>query len=225
MSSTLNRWGLWGIPVAGVLTFLPWLGIFLGSNPDPATDQAGFARSVTSPLYTIAGDVYIIGLFCLLFGLLALYAVLADGTRAWAAAGMISGVVGVTSVVGVWTILVIGDAVVGDVYLSGHTGAGAAFQYMSGGHWNGRIVPLIVVGGLGGLIGGISLGITIWRSERSARWFGVAFGIGFLLSIVSAPIVSQVGALLLIVSGVLIARAEGHPAATAAARPVVGAGG
>ncbi len=212
MTRTLSRWGLWALPAAGVLTGVLWLGaLFAGASPDPSSDQAGFARFVTSPGWTIIGDVYIIGVLCLLFGVVALYAVLAESpARQWAAVGMILGVISMALLVGVWMILAFADPILGDLYQSGQQGAGEAFKVMSGGHWSGRMVPVFIVGGLAGLIAAISLGVAIWRSGRLPKWVGVAFGVAFLLSALSAPFVTLVGALLLVVTGVVIAREMGQ---------------
>jgi hypothetical protein len=51
------------------------------------------------------------------------------------------------------------------------------------------------------------LGVAIWRSGRFAKWIGAAFGVAFMLSALSSPVVTIVGAALLIVTGILMARA------------------
>jgi hypothetical protein len=197
-----------------LLTLLPWVGLFIagGGGGDPSSDPAGFARSATSPAFTILGDLYIIGLICLIFGVLAIYALLADTPgNTWAALGMVLGVSALALVVGIWTILTYADAVVGDVYLSGHQDIGETFKSMSGGHWSARFIPFFVVVGLTGLISSISLGVAIWRSGRFAKWVAIVFGVAFLLSVVSAPW-TLIGAILLIITGIMIAREESRPA-------------
>lgn len=207
MNRTLVRWGLWSLPVAGLLTLWPWIGLFIGGGgPNPTTDREGFARSVTSPLVTIAGLDYIAGTICLLFGVIALYAVLADGPApGWASAGLIGGVIAMTLVIGIWFVLVLADAVLGDVYLSGQHGVGAAFDKMSGGHWTGRAIPFFAVGVVAGLVGAIGLSVALWRSGKAAKWIAVVFAVAFALEVVSGPD-TLFGAILLIVSGILIAR-------------------
>lgn len=68
------------------------------------------------------------------------------------------------------------------------------------------MTPVFIVGGLAALVASISLGYAIWRSGRFAKWIGPAFGVAFMMSALSAPLVTLVGAALLIVTGILIAR-------------------
>ncbi len=244
MTGKLVGWGLWAIPAAGVLTLGPWIAIFFVANPDVSTDQAGFARAVTDAPHAIVGYLCILGLFCLLFGVLALSSLLqrtevrhaavspspagqAVGfvRRAWnapvsdyAAVGMVCGIIATTLVIGTWTMLVVATPTVGDVYLSGHSGAGEVFKVLSGGHWSARVVPIFVVAGLADLVAAFTLGDAIRRSGLVPRWVAPVFGLGFALSIVSAPVVSLVGGLLLIIAGVVLARAA-QPAARRAREP------
>jgi hypothetical protein len=212
MTRTLIRWGLWALPVGGVLTFLPWLGLFFGSNPDPGQDPVGFARGATRPIFILAGDVYIIGTLCILFGVLALAAVLAGTAgEAWAAVGATAMVI----VIGVWMLLTIGDAVIGDVVLSGNKDAGEVFKWLSGGHWNSRMVPLFAALAVTGLTGTVGLAVGIWRSGRYPKWLAIAFGVAFLLEAASAP-TTIVGALLLAITGFVIAQRGESPAPTRA---------
>ena len=63
-----------------------------------------------------------------------------------------------------------------------------------------------VWGGLPGLVAAVALGTGLWRSGSFGKGMAIAFGLAFALSIVSAPIFSIVGALMLIVVGIVIAR-------------------
>jgi hypothetical protein len=240
MTARLTSWGLWAIPAAGVLTLGPWIAIFFQPNPNVNTDQAGFARAVTDTPHAIVGYLYIIGLLCLLFGVLAISTLLQESQvrseadspartvssvrRAWnapgssyAAVGMVFGIVATTLVIGTWTILVFATPTVGDVYLSGHPGVGEVFKVLSGGHWTVRVVPLFIVAGLADLVAAFTLGDAIRRSGRVPKWVGPVFGVGFALTIASVPNISLVGALLLILAGVVIARGVAPPAKRAAA--------
>jgi hypothetical protein len=240
MAAKLTGWGLWAIAAAGVLTLVPWIVTFFVPNPDVNTDPAGVARAVTDAPHTIVGYLYLIGLLCLLFGLLAVSAWLQDTQvgqdavspartagivrRAWNASGstyamvgMVFGTIATTIVIGTWTMLVIATPTVGDVYLSGHPGAGEVFKFLSGGHWGPRVAPIFIVAGVSALVAAFTLGDAIRRSGRVPRWVGPAFGFGFALSMVSAPVVSLVGAVLLILAGVMIARGAAQPETRAAA--------
>jgi hypothetical protein len=200
-----------------VLTFLPWLGLFFGSNPDPGQDPEAFARGATNPIFILAGDVYIIGTLCILFGVLALAAVLAGTAgEAWAAVGAVAAAIAMVIVIGVWMLLTIGDAVIGDVVLSGHKDAGEAFKWLSGGHWNSRMVPVFAALAATGLTGTVGLAVGIWRSGRYPKWLAIAFGVAFLLEAASAP-PTIIGALLLAITGFLIAQRGESPAPARAA--------
>jgi len=205
MKMSLTRAGLWAIPAAGVLILLPWLAILVGLGAGSTDQQLASDQGPGE----ILGFLTIVGLLCLLFGVLAIYSVLSAGpARNWAALGMILGVVVVSLLVGVWMILAIVDPILSDVYRSGHKdGAREAFNLMSGGSWSGRMIPVFVVGGLAAVVASISLGVAIWRSGRFAKWIGAAFGVAFMLSALSAPFVTLVGAALLIATGILMARA------------------
>lgn len=207
MKMSLTRLGLWAIPAAGVLTLLPWLGMFVGVGPaGNSPDQQLASDPAPSELF---GLLYIVGLLCLLFGVLAIYSVVSAGpARNWAALGMILGISVVALLVGLWMILALVDPILSDVYRSGHKdGAREAFNLMSGGSWSGRVTPVFIVGGLAAVVASISLGVAIWRSGRFAKWIGAAFGVAFMLSALSSPVVTIVGAALLIVTGILMARA------------------
>ncbi|HVR89238.1 MAG TPA: hypothetical protein VHG53_06800 [Candidatus Limnocylindria bacterium] len=207
MNSALVRWGLWAIPVAGGLTLLPWLPLFLGGNVGPGSDSGTLARAATSPWSALLGNMYIVGVLCLLFGTLALYSILAASPgRGAAALGMVLGLVALVMVAGVWIILTYVDAVLGDLYLAGNQGAGDAFKSMTGGSWSPRFIPLFIVGGLAGLIAAISLGTALWRSRRVPKWVAILFAVAFLGSVISAPVITLVAAILLIVTGLAMAR-------------------
>ena len=240
MAAKLTGWGLWAVAPAGALTSVPWIVIFFVANPNVNTDQAGFARSATDAPHAIVGYLYMIGLFCLLFGVLAISAWLQDTQirsdpvspsraggivgRAWngsvssyAMVGMVFGIVAIAMLIGLWTILVFATATVGDVYLSGHPGAGEVFKVLSGGHWSARMVPLFIVWGLAALVAAYCLGSAVRRSGKVSKWVGPAFGFGFALTMASSPVVSLVGGVLLVVAGVMIARAGAETARRAAA--------
>ena len=188
---------------------LPWLLIFC---------QVALAViALTSSLpndpgpVTIVASLYILGLLCLLFGVLAIYSILAAGrARGWAALGMIlggqrSGAVG-------RHLDDLGDCRLRPqrrLQIRAHGRTKEAYNLMSGGSWSARVIPIFVVGGVAGVVASISLGVALWRSGQFAKWIGPVFGVAFLLSVVSAPIVTLVGAILLIVTGIMIAREGG----------------
>src|ERR1700680_3024367 len=106
------RRGIYALPAAGVLTAIPWFFIL---GPSAKTDPQGYARSVTSTGDAVGGYLYMAGLVCLLFGVLALYRYLA-GTPAhnWAAAGMIASVVAIVLVLPIFGIFALANKVLAD---------------------------------------------------------------------------------------------------------------
>ena len=222
MRKTLSQAGLWTLPVAGLLLLVGWLPLFFPGNNLRSTDPAAVARGFTNPTILATQDLYIIGMLCLLFGAVAIYGWLADvdGSRPWAAAGMVGGVSAMALLIGIWTVLVLADSILGDLYLAGHQGVADAFNSMSGGHWDrNRLLPFMFAIDLSGAVGVIGLTVALWRSRKVARWAAIMFGVAFALAVMASPL-SLIGAVLLMVSGFLIAR---NPAPqTAALRTAAG---
>jgi len=202
----LVRRGIYALPAAGVLTALPWVFIF-GNSPDIKTDPEGYARSLTSTGNAVGSYLYLAGLICLLFGLLALYGYLAR-TRAssWAGGGMIVSVVGIALALPVFGILGLADAVLADVYLAGHKDVSAAMPLLAGGSFSNRIIAYIGVFLLISLIGAIAYAMAVWKSGSLPKWAGVLVAAGFALSMTFTPFVAWVGALCLVIGGVWLAR-------------------
>src|SRR5487761_218092 len=116
MKMSLTRLGLWAIPAAGVLTLVPWLAMFVGVGAGSTDHQLASDQAPDE----ILGLLYIVGLLCLMFGVLAIDSVLsAETARSWAALGMILGISVIALLVGVQMILAIVDPVLSDVYRSG----------------------------------------------------------------------------------------------------------
>jgi hypothetical protein len=201
----LVRRGIYTLPAAGVLTLVPWIFIFGG--PSIKTDPEGFAQSATSTGSAVGGYIYLAGLICLLFGLLALYGHLAR-TRAasWAAGGMIVSVVGIALALPVFGVLGLARPVLGDVYLAGHKDVTAAMVLLSGGTFSNRINSYFGVFVLVSLIGAIAYGVAVWRSGSLPKWAGVIVAAGFVLSMTLSPFVAWAGALCLVIGGIWLAR-------------------
>jgi hypothetical protein len=200
----LVRRGIYALPLAGILTALPW--IFLLGGPSPKTDPEGYSRAVTAPGRSIVGYVYLAGLICLLFGLLALYGYLAR-TRAanWAARGMLVSVVGIALALPIFGILALADTVLADVYLAGHKDASAALVLLSGGNFSPRITSYFGVFVFISLLGAIGYAIAVWRSGSLPRVAGIIVAAGFVLTMTLSPFTAWVGALCLVVGGIWLA--------------------
>jgi hypothetical protein len=210
MNGNFARLGVWALLVAGILMFLPWF-VFL-TAPSAVSDPDGYARVATSGPYVAAGYVYLVGTLCLLFALLALYTALPRIPGSLPTVGMVLSVTSVGLLLSAFGVLVLAGPVVGDLYQSGNKGVGPAMVALAGGSLAGRILGYFLVVILAAGLGAIATGTSLWRSRALPRWAIVALELGFVLTVVSTPIVTHVGAILLIVTGVWIARHLAQPA-------------
>ncbi|MDP9264734.1 MAG: hypothetical protein M3O91_01255 [Chloroflexota bacterium] len=153
-----------------------------------------------------AGYVYLAGLLFLIFGLLAVYASLPPTASSWPTIGTVLTVAATALVLPVFGIIVIAGPVLGDVYLAGHKDVSAAMLLLSGGNFSSRVITYFVVLMLVSLVGAIATAFAIWSSGLLPKWSGVLFALAFVLTIASTPIVTHVGALLLVAAGVWMAR-------------------
>jgi hypothetical protein len=201
----LVRRGIYALPGAGVLTLVPWVFIFGG--PSIKTDPEGFAQAATSTGSAVGGYIYLAGLICLLFGLLALYGHLArTRVASWAAGGMIISVVGIALALPVFGVLGLARPVLGDVYLAGHKDVTAAMVLLSGGTFSNRINSYFGVFVVVSLIGAIAYAVAVWKSGSLPKWAGVIVAAGFVLSMTLSPFVAWAGALCLVIGGIWLAR-------------------
>jgi hypothetical protein len=218
MNAGLVRLGVWALPIAGVLIFLSWFA-FLG-GPSVSQDPDGYARTSTSSLVIAAGYTYLAGLLFLIVGLLGVYVSLPRTASPWPTIGTLLTVAGTALVLPVFGILVIAGPVLGDVYLAGHKDVSAAMLQLAGGSFSPRIIAYFVVLMLVSLVGAIATAFAIWSSGLLPKWSGVLFALGFVLTIASAPLVTHIGALLLVAAGVWMARGLAQTAsAVGAAEP------
>jgi hypothetical protein len=188
----------------------------LGSNPDVDTDPKGAADAATSVISLGGGVVYILATIALLFGVMALYGWLAAGRTGGAAlVGLVLSIVSVGLLLAGLGAFTLASAVAADVYRSGDAGASAVLAKLSGGNFGKAILADLIVAIVLGLAGAVVNGVAIWRSGTLPRWSGVLYAAGFALLVGSAPIVSQVGGILLLIGGIWIARTISGQTATA----------
>jgi len=197
--------------VAGILILLPWF-VFLG-GPTANSDPDGYARQLTSGSYVVAGYVYLVGLLCLIFGLLAFYTSLPPAPGSLPTVGMVLSLSAVALVMPVFGVEVLAGPVLGDVYQAGHKDVSAAMVALAGGSFSGRIIAYFLVCILVAALGAIATGTGLWRSRALPRWTIIALEVEFVLTIASSPIVTHVGAILLIITGAWIARRFAQPVA------------
>ena len=209
---TLTRVGLWALPIAGVLIAVPWLAFITGPT-DLARDPDGYVRALTSPIAAAAWYGYPLGLVCLVFGLLALYDLVTDShARSLALAGPLVGVAATALLLAPLGVFIFAGPIVGDVYQAGHKEVVEALKPLAGGALPPRILWYYIAVILLGAVAAVASGSALWRSGRVPRWAGVVFAVGFLLCILSAPIVTPTGALLVLLGGAWMAGSLGERA-------------
>ncbi len=199
----LVRRGLYALPVAGILTAIPWFFLRL---PNVDTDPEGYARGAIDAPHVIAGIIYGLGILALLFGVLALYGVLSH-TRAsgTAAAGMVLSVSSTALLFPIFGILILAHPVLADVYLAGHKDVSAGILPLTGGHFSNRVIAYLIAVLVIALAGAIATAFAVWQSDRLPKWAGVLFAIGFVLTTTISPFVAWAGAALLVISGIWLA--------------------
>ena len=209
------RRGIWLLPIAGIVPTLIFTLWMAGPNPDIAKDPKGAADAALSVLGLGGGVVYLLATIALLFGLFALYAWLAAGrTGGVALTGLVLSVVSVGLLLAGLGAFTLASAVAADVYRSGDAGASQVLAKLSGGNFGAAILVTLIAAMILGLAGAICFGVAIWRAGTLPKWAGVLVAAGFVLLVVSAPFVSQLGGILLAIGGVWIARTIGRADAT-----------
>jgi hypothetical protein len=207
------RRGVWLLPIAGIIPALLFTVIMLlpGGTDNPSDAQAG-AQQLADPFSLVFGGVFIAALIGLILGFQALYAWLAGigAARAWALTGLVLTVASATLNSMAWGAFTLAGKVVGDLYLSGHTGVVDAIQPLSGGSFGAPIFAALIGASILALLAAIAFGAALWRARAVPRWAAVALPLGFVLFSGSAPVVTPFGGLLMLAGGVPLARAVGR---------------
>lgn len=203
--STASRRGLWLLPVAGVLTAVPWLAFFHLKPGGEGSDPHGEAVSALSLSNQVAGYAYLAGFLCLLVGVIALLVYVALRRQSgWNAPALVLDVIAVALVLPVEGVLGLADPIVASYYLAGHEDVAPVLIQLSGGSFapliNGWLAVAIIIA----LAGGVATGFAIWRSG-AGRWSAVLVAAGFVLTVAITPLVSWVGAALLMGGGARLA--------------------
>jgi hypothetical protein len=207
------RWiaiGLLGLPLYGALTF--WSSI--EGQPDPDTQLRAWARFVTTNSYVI-GHLFgsILGLICLIFGVFAIGAYLANSRAGrmglWAMFLTVLGSALFLPLVGLSTFAVPEE---GQAVLAGLE----EFEELPDIFANtvAGLTGLVVI--LLGFVGHILIGVAVWRSGTLPRWAGALWGganVLMYLSLVygqtigpaSTPFTVPLGAVVLVISGAWMA--------------------
>jgi hypothetical protein len=204
MHDNTTRLGAIAIPVYGLLVFLSTLS----HQPDYRTDFHAYAEYVTTTSFLVSHLIgSILGTTIGLFGVLALFAVLATtGVRRLALRGLILSVAGIAFILTLFGAATFAQPAIGRAYLAGQQAAVAINSDLYG-------ASAVVVGLTGGLLysaGAVLLGVALWRVGTLPRWAGVLYAVAVpLISIVglAVGVAQPVGAVLIIISGTWIASA------------------
>jgi hypothetical protein len=194
------RAGLWLLGAAGLVCTAIFVDWMVAGGPSPETDPQAFADYSTSLSGVGSGLVYLVGLVLLLFGVLALYSVLAHGSqRRLALAGLVAQVTGICALLAALGASVLAVAVVGKLYQQGQTGVVPALDKFQGGSFDTVILFVLLSGLVLSLLGAIASGVALWHSGAFPKWLAVAFGLGLALFATSAPPFTMIGGVLLAV--------------------------
>lgn len=216
MSTSIRR-GLWLLPLAGVLTSLPW---FEFVHVSPGQEHVGRQEALRaiSLADQLAVGADAAGFLCLLFGLLALTTCVMSRRGGLVPVGAV--VVDVLAVVLLLSVeigvLMLARPVAADFYISGHGDTGALVLQFSGGSFGPRILSFLLATIVVAAVGAIATGAAIWRSRVLPRWTAVLLPLGFALAMTDFPFIGWIGSALLLGVGGWIAlrlnRAEIAPA-------------
>lgn len=199
------RVGGWLIAFAGVTSAIMMTYFMTGT--DVTKNPRGYADASTSVIGLGAGYLYLIGLIGLLGGLCALYLTLASSSNSRAAlGGLVFSGLGIGLLLAAFGTIILGGAVAADVYLGGDAGATQVMKKLSGGSFGHELMNAMIVSVVLSLIGAILFGFSIWRFSPLPRWSGVLFALGLVLLVLTVPVATQIGGLLLFIAGVQIAR-------------------
>lgn len=157
----------------------------------------------------MGGYLYVAGFVCLLLGLFALYEHLGR-TRAsgWAVSGLFVSVAVIALTLATIGSLELGARALADAYLNGDKGVNSGLVLMSG--ESSRITSSIAFCTDLSLIGAIAFAVAVWRAGSLPKWAGILLAPGIVLSMTLSPGIAWAGALLLVISGIWLARSAGR---------------
>jgi hypothetical protein len=198
------RWGIWALPLSGLLSTIA--ALIPGVAIDPSTNPDGFAQlSSNVGLSNLLG---IPALALLLVGVLMLYLFLArTSVDGLAFAGFLLIMIGSVLFLPFIGIYAFVGPVSGRHYLNGDRNAVNVLTEST----SITNPSALILGGsavLSLVIGALMIGLAIWRSQSLPRWSGILFAIGTLLGadpfFLYQPTIWVSGGALLLLSGVLI---------------------
>ncbi len=206
-SSSLVRWGLWTLPVSGVIYVAGYL--VNRGLPNPAAGAVACMTAFGAPEFACGSLINLAGLLLNPFGFVALYAYLVGaGPSRAAVGGLILNVLGLAmSLVG-YGVIVFDLTLLGQLYTQGKAPAVVGFAVAT----NPVFVGFMLLAGLVYVIGSLLFSVALWRGQASPKWVAVAFTLSAVFLCfgpfmpVPAPWADLLGAVLLVASGGWIAQ-------------------
>ncbi|MDQ1483018.1 MAG: hypothetical protein QOF35_1094 [Actinomycetota bacterium] len=200
----VSRRGLWALPVwAGLLFYATFT-----HQPPYQSDFAGWSRYVTTTPFLVSHLVgSILGAGIGILGFVALSVVLVRrGAVRLAIWGLVTAVLGVVLTTAVFGIAAFAQPAIGRSFLAGHTDMVNLYNDVNG-------APLLSTAAPGVLLlsaGLILYGVGVVRTRLAPTFAGVALAVGgplfALVGVILADAVQSVGAALLLVGALTIAR-------------------
>ena len=186
------RWGVWLLPVGGIIPAIVFtLVMLVPGSSGPEGDISAAAQQLADPFGLAFGGIFVAASLSLIFGFQALYAWLASGrARGWALAGAVLSTCSLGLTIMGWGAFTLAGKIVGDLYISGHTGVGDAIAPLSGGTFGPPIMAALIGAIILAALGAIATGAALWRSRSAPKWVAIVLPLGFVLFSGSAPIVT-----------------------------------
>lgn len=203
-SAASVRAGFSAMGIGGVLLAVFFtMGMLVGGDEN---DPAGRAQSTASIADVIGNAVYVLSLIGLLLGLVALLAFLRSAPQwGWRVASLVFGFSSIACVLVGIGAAGPGAETVASLYAPGQNAIANALGQMSGGTFGPYILPYYLAGAVLGLLCAIFAAVALWNAVVP-HWLAVLFAAGFALSMGSAPLVTQIGGVLLAIASFTLAR-------------------
>ncbi len=204
-NSMYSRYGALALGGSALLfAVFPLVRPFFPLDPSsPAATLSAASPAITSPPWVGAHMGLMVAFVLLVYGVLALYAHLAQShlePRAWRAViCSLAGIVLIMPMLGVEVHIL---PILGQLYLEGQTGIAPAVGQI----YLGPAIGVFLVGLVLLAMGAILFAVSIWHSDALPRWAGVIFAMGLALWFPPFPrVIRTLDGLLIGIGGVWLA--------------------
>lgn len=187
-----------------LLSAFPLIRPFFPLDPtSPGETLAAASPAITSTSWVVAHLLCTLAFIMLLYGLLVLYAHLADGhAEPRALRGFVLSVAGIALILPMLGVETYVLPIIGKLYLAGETGIAPAVRWL----YNGPAMIPFLLGLLLLACGAVFFAMTMWQHKGSPRGAGILFAIGLTLWFPPFPrIIRIVDGLLIGIGGIWLA--------------------